>query len=119
MRRRQTTFIVFFFFASYYNPLGNNSKTPETQTFLTDNKLSSLRFEDNDIIKIIRSLNICKAHGHDDTSIRMLKLRDLAVVKPLSIIFRNCVNQSTFPDTWKKSNIWPIRKKVTIIISNQ
>ena len=98
------------FFVSHCTPLDNNSKISETQTFITDNKLSSVQFEDNDIIKIIRSLNICKAHRHDDISIRMLKLCDLAIVKPLSIIFSNCVKQSTFPDIWKKLNICPIHK---------
>ena len=84
----------------------------KTQTFKID-KLSSLQFEDNDIIKITRSHDICKAHGHDDISISMLKLCDLAVVKPLSIIFRNCPNQSMSPDIWKKSNICPFIRKVT------
>ena len=41
----------------------------------------------------------------------MLKICDLAIIKPLSIIFRNCINNSTFPDLWKKSNICPIHKK--------
>ena len=41
----------------------------------------------------------------------MLKICDLAIIKPLSIIFRNCINHSTFPDLWKKSNICPIHKK--------
>ena len=36
---------------------------------------------------------------------------DLAVVKPLSMILRNCFNQSTFPDIWKKLNICPIHEK--------
>ena len=44
-------------------------------------------------------------------SIRMLKICDLAIIKPLSMIFRNCINNSTFPDLWKKSNICPIHKK--------
>ena len=52
-----------------------------------------------------------KAHGHDDISVRMLKICDSAIIKPLSIIFRNCISQSTFPDIWKKSNICPIYKK--------
>ena len=99
------------FFASHCTPLDNNSKIPESQTFIADNKLSLVQFEDNNIIKIIRSLNICKAHEHDVISIRMLKLCDLAAVKSLSIIFRNCINQSMFPDIWKKSNICPIHKK--------
>ena len=41
----------------------------------------------------------------------MLKVRDLGIIKPLSIIFRNFVNNSTFPDLWKKSDICPIHKK--------
>ena len=110
-----------FSFASYYTLLDKNSKIPEMQTFTTDNKLSPVQFEDNDIIKIIRSPNISKAHGHDNISIRMLKLCDLAIVRPpsleivrppsLEIIFRNSINQSTFSDIWKKLNICPIHKK--------
>ena len=99
------------FFASHCTPLNNNSKVPESQTYITDSKLSSLQFEDKDIIKIIRTLNINKAHGYDDISIRMLKIGDLAIIKPLSIIFRNCINNSTFPDLWKKSNISLFIKK--------
>ena len=41
----------------------------------------------------------------------MLKVRNLAIIKALSIIFRNFVNNSTFSDLWKKSNICPIHKK--------
>ena len=33
------------------------------------------------------------------------------MVEPLTIIFNSCVNQSMFPDMWKKSNICPIHKK--------
>ena len=98
------------FFASHCTPLNNNSKVPESQTYITDSKLSSLQFEDKDIIKIIRSLDINKAHGYDDISIRMLKICDLAIIKPLSIIFRNCINHSMFPHLWKKSNICPFQK---------
>ena len=41
----------------------------------------------------------------------MLKICNLAITKPLFIIIRNCINNSTFPDLWKKSNICPIHKK--------
>ena len=42
-------------------------------TTVRDNKLSSLQFEDNDIIKVMRPLDTHKAHVHDDISIRMSK----------------------------------------------
>ena len=34
-------------------------------------------------------------------------------MEPLTIIFNSYINQSMFPDIWKKSNIYPIQKKVT------
>ena len=97
------------FFASQCTPFDNNSTIPGSQTYITDIKLSSLQFEDKDTIKISRSLDTNKAHEHDDISIKMLKICDLAITKPLSIISRNCINHSTFPDLWKKSNICPIQ----------
>ena len=42
----------------------------------TNNRPYSVAFDDQDIIKIIRTLNINKAHGHDDISIRMIKILD-------------------------------------------
>ena len=51
------------------------------------------------------------AHGHVDISIRMLKICCLAIIKPLPIIFRNCINHNTFPDLWKKTDICSIHKK--------
>ena len=50
------------------------------------------------IINIIRSLNEDKAYGHDNVSIRIIKIFDTVIVEPLSIIFNNCINQSKFPD---------------------
>ena len=41
----------------------------------------------------------------------MLKICDIAIAEPLSIISISCINQSMFPDIWKKSNICPIHKK--------
>ena len=34
-----------------------------------------------------------------------------AIIKPLFIIFKNCINDSTFPEIWKKWNIYPIHQK--------
>ena len=42
------------------------------------------------------SLDINIAHGHDDISIRMLKIYDDATVEPLTILFVNSVNQAMF-----------------------
>ena len=56
------------FFAEQCTPLDNNSSLPVNQLFLTQSRLTSLDLHDNELLKIIRALNINKAHGHDDIS---------------------------------------------------
>ena len=51
-------------------------------SIFTNKRHSSVVFDDQDIIKIIRALNINKTHGYDDISIRMIKICDSALVKP-------------------------------------
>ena len=53
------------FFADQCTPLKNNSMLPTNQLFMTQARLRSLYFNEGEILKIIRPLNINKAHGHD------------------------------------------------------
>ena len=73
--------------------------------------MSSLDFNEGEILKIIRALNIHKAHCHDDISIRMIKICDKSLLKFLIILFQNSTKSSHYPDIWKKSNIIPVHKK--------
>ena len=73
--------------------------------------VQALLFQPWAILKIIRNLEINKAHGFDDISIGMVKLCDDSPGKPLSVIFQNCINPGVFPDSSKKSNIVAIHKK--------
>ena len=41
----------------------------------------------------------------------MIKMCDISIVKPLTLIFNNCLNEGVFPLAWKKANIIPIHKK--------
>ena len=54
------------FFAEQCTPLKNNSVLPINQNFLTQSRMVSLNFNEDEILKIIRALNIHKAHGYDD-----------------------------------------------------
>ena len=99
------------FFSRQCTPLNNGSKCPSQHYFITNERLSSIVFDDQDIIKKIRALNINKSHGLDDISIRMIKICDSALTKPLSIIFNDCIKTGIFPYTWKKSNVIPVHKK--------
>ena len=54
------------YFAEQCTLLKNSSVLPINQTFLTQSRLISLDFNKEEILKIVRALNIHKAHGHDD-----------------------------------------------------
>ena len=56
-------------------------------------------------------MNSNKAHGHDGISIRMLKICGPSVIKPLSLLFNNCLRDGVFPNDWKKANVIPVHKK--------
>ena len=73
--------------------------------------LSTVRFSENDILKVIRKLDPSKAHGHDKISMRMLKLSDKAICKSLHLMFTSCLETGVFPIHWKKANVVPMRKK--------
>ena len=99
------------FFADKCTPLKNNSVLPKSQIFLTQSRLSTLDFNEEELIKIIRNLNVHKAHGHDDISIRMIKMCDKSILKPLILLFENSTKSSYYPDIWKKPNIVPVHKQ--------
>ena len=99
------------FFADQCTPLKNNSSFPVNQIFLTQSRLTSLDFNEDKLLKIIRALNINKDHGHDDISIRMIKICDKSLIKPLTFLFKTSLRSSHYPDIWKKSNIIPVHKK--------
>ena len=99
------------FFSKQCTPLSNNSSLPSFPSNLSSSKLATVNINKDDILNIIRRLNTNKAHGHDDISIKMLKLCDNSIVEPLYLIFSNCLHYGQFPDIWKKSNVVPIHKK--------
>ena len=41
----------------------------------------------------------------------MIQISGESIAKPLYLIFKNCLEASTFPTIWKKGNIIPVHKK--------
>ena len=103
------------FFVQQRQPLANNSILQTNQILYTQNTHSTLSNFDIDcgkVLKLINGLHPHKAHGHDGISIRMLKLCNLTITKPMSIIYKNYLQGGVFPDIWKKGNIIPVHKKL-------
>ena len=79
------------FFAKQCTPISNDSTVLVNINFEIRERLSSLEFCVDDIVKIIRLLDQNKAHGHNEILIRMIKLCASSISKPLHLIFRNCI----------------------------
>ena len=75
------------FLADQYSLISNSGELPSKLEYLTQSRLSSITFSKDDIAKMIQNLDPNKAHGHDQISIRMLKLCSNSICKPLEIIF--------------------------------
>ena len=91
----------------------SQKKKKQKQKQKTRESLTAIDFSNNDILKIIRNLDPNKAHGHDVISIRMVKICDDFVCKPLKLIFQSCLESGKFPSKLKKANVVPIHRKVT------
>ena len=99
------------FFSDQFQPLNNASDLPTNQIFFTQSRIGSLDFNEGEILQIIRALNINKVHGHDDISIRMIKICERSLLKPLIVLFRKSIKSSCCRNNWRKSNIIPVQKK--------
>ena len=97
------------YFASKCTPIKNCSKLPNN-SYKTKKILTSFDIKD-DILPIIKNLNVDKAHGWDQLSIRMIKTCGDTITFPLKLIFKSMINEGVFPDDWKKSNVVLIHKK--------
>ena len=80
-------------------------------SFETTNRLSNINIRPKKISKIIQTLDQNKAHGHDDISVRMIKMCGSSIIKPLQLLFNNCVELGVFPNIWKMANVLPVQTK--------
>ena len=60
-------------FASKCSLINNKAQFPPNLSYKQNERLSSVKITDDDILKVIAKLDPNKAHGHDKISIRMIK----------------------------------------------
>ena len=89
----------------------NGSSIAPNIIFATEQKLSTFEFCRDDIIKIIKSLDPNKVHGHDEISIRMIKLCASSIAKPLAIFFRNCLEMNVSLKNGRNPTLYLFIKK--------
>ena len=81
--------------------LMNTDSLLPNQDLVTNLVLDNIFFSDFELQKQIsmhiRKLNINKAHGFDGITIRMLKICDTSISKPVCLIFKKCIEMGYFP----------------------
>ena len=95
--KEKANLFIPIYFCKQCSPVANDSTLP-TFHEISNETLSSLEVIASDFGKIIKALKVNKAHGHDEISIRMLKVCKSAITEPLYLIFKNCLSSNTFPD---------------------
>ena len=98
------------FFAKQCSLIKSNSQLPSHLHYLTDNRLSSASFSQDNIAKMIQKFDPNKAHGHN-ISTCMLKICGSSIYKPIELIIKQLNETGVFPSEWKKDNIVFIHKK--------
>ena len=74
------------FFVEQCQPIADNIILPINQLFYTQNRLKDFDIACGEILKLINGLNPHKAHGHNEIPTPMVKLCNLTITEPLSII---------------------------------
>ena len=67
-------------------PVKTSSKLPELK-YETKNQLNSFAINGDEIFPIIKNLDVNKAHGCYNMSIRMIRLCGKIIVTPLKLLF--------------------------------
>ena len=70
------------------------------QNFDTTPSLNAISVTDDEVIKIVRGLDINKAQGNDELLVRTIKICDTNIIRPLYIIYRNGIEWSIFLEIW-------------------
>ena len=74
-------------------------------------ELNSILVTNENILEILKSLNVNKACGIDGISNNILKTCAESLVEPISILSSTSLESGCFPSEWKKAKVVPVFKK--------
>ena len=80
---------------------------------MTEEHVQLITFSGSDGIKIFRALDVTKIHGHDNISVRIIKLYIKSVAHQLTSI-----PSGTFATQWKKQILFQSIRRNKQIVSN-
>ena len=63
------------------------------------------------MLSILKSLDLTKAHGCDNFSVKMFQTCNEVITICLKLIFDQSLQKGKFPEIWKVTNVVPVHKK--------
>ena len=73
--------------------------------------MADLDCTEEEILKLIRSIDIGKSSGIQGISSRILKIALVGIVDKLTTLFKRSLSSGVFPDKWKQANVAPLAKE--------
>eukprot|EP00112_Aurelia_sp_Birch-Aquarium-sp1_P013836 Seg2955.3 transcript_id=Seg2955.3/GoldUCD/mRNA.D3Y31 product="putative RNA-directed DNA polymerase from transposon X-element" protein_id=Seg2955.3/GoldUCD/D3Y31 len=73
--------------------------------------LEDIDINEQDVDEILANLNPGKSPGPDGIHPRLLKESRNELKKPLTILYRKCIEEGALPSEWKEAHVTPIYKK--------
>jgi hypothetical protein len=67
------------------------------------------------VSKQIKGMNSKKATGHDNISVKMMKIASPVIAQPVADLVNRCLEESVFPDNMKVAQVVPVHKKNSVL----
>ena len=88
----------------------DTSNIPEFEERVTAEPLDDVKFTEEDVLMLLKEININKSQGPDLLHPRLLFEAREVIARPLYVIFRKSIDTGILPKEWKEANISPIYK---------
>ena len=98
------------YFHSVFNKTADNADNFDRNEQISQQILSDIHINDDDVLKILLELDVNKAMGPDKISPILLKYFAQEITPSLSSMIRMSLENGTVPNDWLKANVVPIHK---------
>ena len=108
---REMADILKDYFASVFTVEDNRNERPVPSQRQVAACLFSIDIKEDDVMRVIDKLKICKSPGPDKIYPRILREVKVAICKPLCAIFNLSLQLGKVVQKWKLANVTPLFKK--------
>lgn len=105
------------FFQSVFTKEGED-ELPPPPIFKFDNELNDINIQIDKVEKLLHDLHTGKACGPDGLHPLILSKASVALAKPITMLFRQSLEEGVIPEDWRQANVTPVFKKGSKLSAN-